>query len=438
MPEQYKVSVDDALTMAMELHKTGELIEAKSIYGKVLSAVPNHPDALHFLGVTLHQLGESEEAVRQVERSLEMAPDNPAAINNLGNILRETGRLEEAETAYLKVLGLAPDHPSTLVNLGIILREKGHPENALEYLKRALSLEPDNAVAYHNLGNVYRQLDRIDDAINAFRRAGELSADDEKSTLAMADVLHKAGKVREAQQALEDLLRRYPGNPSATHFLAAFTGENVPARASDQYVRQLFDKFAPSFDEALSRLDYKAPRLVADKVVESLGKSGSKYRVLDIGCGTGLCGPLVKPVAETLTGVDLSAGMLKKAKGRAVYDRLEEAELTKFMQSADNDFDVITCVDTFVYFGDLADALRAAHGALSEQGWLFFTVERHTEQECAEAYRLQHHGRYSHRKAYIDETLTRAGFLVRELGNVALRNESKKPVKGILVVAQRS
>jgi predicted TPR repeat methyltransferase len=366
-----------------------------------------------------------------------MAPDNPAAINNLGNILREVGRLEEAEAAYRKVLAFAPEHPSTLVNLGIILREKGQLEKALEVLEKALELEPENAAAYHNLGNVYRRLDRIDDAVRAFRRAGELSTTDEKATLAMANVLFKAARVKEARSALENMLRKYPGHASATHLLAAFTGENVPARASDRYVRQLFDTFAPSFDETLSRLNYRAPRLLANKVAETLGSSGGKYRVLDIGCGTGLCGPLVKPLAGTLTGVDLSAGMLKKAKARGVYDRLEEAELTEFMQSAHKDFDVIICVDTFVYFGDLDDALQAAGEALSDHGWIFFTVERHKEKECTDGHRLQYHGRYSHRKAYIAETLARAGFEVRELGGVTLRNEEKEPVKGFLVVAQR-
>ena len=436
MSRKYKVSVNDALNMAVELHKTGELTEAKSLYGNVLSVVPNHPDALHYLGVTLHQLGDSEEGIEQIERSLALSPDNAAAINNLGNIYRETGHLEDAEAAYRKVLEFAPQHADTLVNLGIILRERHQYQEAQNVIQRALEIDPKNAAGYHNLGNVFQSMGRMDDAIESFKRARELSAKDEKATLAMVNVLYAAGKKKAAIETLETMLKKYPGNPSAIHLLAAFSGENVPERASDRYVKQLFDSFSSSFDESLNRLDYRAPALVADKAMELLETSGRQYRILDIGCGTGLCGPLVKPLAKSLTGVDLSPGMLRKAKKKSAYDHLEEAELTEYMLATTNAFDVVLCVDTLVYFGNLSAALAAAANTLLPDGWLLFTVERHGDKTSAEGFRLQHHGRYSHRADYLENELDSAGFRVHELIKVKLRNEGKKPVKGILAVAQ--
>jgi predicted TPR repeat methyltransferase len=51
------------------------------------------------------------------------------------------------------------------------------------------------------------------------------------------------------------------GTPSPR--IAACSGERVPARASDAYVRATFDAFADSFDEMLlSRLDYHAHELL--------------------------------------------------------------------------------------------------------------------------------------------------------------------------------
>lgn len=436
MQKKYKVSVADAFNMAVELHKTGEIGEAKSLYGNVLSVVPDHPDALHYLGVTLHQLGDSDEGVEQIERSLELAPDNAAAINNLGNIYRETGRLEDAEAAYRKVLEFAPEHADTLVNLGIILRERRQYDEAIRIISKALDIDGQNAAGYHNLGNVLQALGRMDDAIEAFNRAGELSEEDEKATLAIVNVLYAAGKTDAAIETLEKMLEKYPGNPGAMHLLAAYTGENVPDRAPDRYIKQLFDSFASSFDEALNRLDYRAPKLVADKARELLEGTGEQYRILDIGCGTGLCGPLVTPLASSLTGVDLSSRMLKKAEKKSVYDKLEEAELTEYMHAATKCFDVVLCVDTLVYFGDLSAALSGAANTLVPDGWLLFTVERHGKKTSTEDSILQHHGRYSHRSGYVEDELVSAGFRIHELVKVKLRNEGKKPVKGILAVAQ--
>lgn len=92
----------------------------------------------------------------------------------------------------------------------------------------------------------------------------------------------------------------------------------VPARASDAYVQSVFDRFSNSFDSRLAALDYRAPALVAEAVSECLGPLAAGLEVLDAGCGTGLCAALLRPFANRLTGIDLSEGMLSKARARRV------------------------------------------------------------------------------------------------------------------------
>ena len=97
--------------------------------------------------------------------------------------------------------------------------------------------------------------------------------------------------------------------------------------------------------------------------------------VLDAGCGTGLCGPLVAPYARRLVGVDLSEGMLARARARNVYDELVRRELTAYLHDCTGAFDVIVSADTLVYFGPLEEVLAAAGNALRAGGVLIFTVE---------------------------------------------------------------
>ena len=224
----------------------------------------------------------------------------------------------------------------------------------------------------------------------------------------------------------------------AKHMIASFGGSNVPDRASNSYVTQTFDEFAIRFDESLARLDYMAPKLVGDELKRLLGEAHRKSVILDIGCGTGLCGPIVKPIAAALTGVDLSSAMLRKAKRRNVYDELHEAELTEFMQNSTVTYDAIICVDTFVYFGKLDAAFSAAEAILSSGAYLIFTVERHTSDECADDFRLQHHGRYSHMDDYLERALAASCLTVQSLTSVVLRMERGAPVNGMLVVARKA
>ena len=111
--------------------------------------------------------------------------------------------------------------------------------------------------------------------------------------------------------------------------------------------------FASSFESKLERLSYCAPALVA-AMLEDFGCEPS-YRldVLDAGCGTGLCGALVKPFARRLIGVDLSQGMLAHARDKNVYDALTKAELREYLHDNSEAFDLIVSADTLVYFGDI-------------------------------------------------------------------------------------
>ena len=132
------------------------------------------------------------------------------------------------------------------------------------------------------------------------------------------------GEIPEAVRIFEEWLAEEPGDPIALHMLAACTGRDVPPRASDAFVEKTFDSFAASFESKLERLSYRAPALVAAMLEDSGLEPPKQLDVLDAGCGTGLCGPLVAPYARRLMGVDLSAGMLEHAREKSVYDELVE------------------------------------------------------------------------------------------------------------------
>jgi len=157
--------------------------------------------------------------------------------------------------------------------------------------------------------------------------------------------------------------------------------------------------------------------------------------VLDIGCGTGLCGPLLAPYARHLVGVDLSRGMLEHARGKKVYDELVHAELTAYLRQLDRSFDVIVTADTLVYFGALDDVIAAAASVLRPGGVLVFTVEEDVEG-ASDSYCLRPHGRYTHRAEYVERLLVAAG-LQPTVGRAELRKESGRPVAGLVVTAKK-
>jgi predicted TPR repeat methyltransferase len=394
------VKPDSLLQRSIAAHQQGRLKEAEAGYLSLLRRSPRDANVLNFLGMLRFHQRNPGEAVQLLRRSIEANPANPHARINLGNVLLETGELEGARECFTK----------------------------------ATELAPENALAWNNLGVCLRRLQRFEEAADCLLRALKLNPGQSKTYEALGKLLYRLGKVERARELYEEWVRQEPSNPVARHMLAAMSGDQAPARADDEYVAKYFDTFADNFDENLAELGYQAPSLLCERVARVLG-SQACVDILDAGCGTGLCGPLLRPLARTLAGVDLSPGMVEKARAREVYDELIVQELSAFMRSRPGAFDVVVSADTLVYFGALEEPLVAARECLRPGGWLLFSLERLDPDETD--YRLQPHGRYSHGETYVRQVVQAHGFVLSSLETHSLRRELGQDVSGHVVTAQR-
>jgi predicted TPR repeat methyltransferase len=432
--EPQELTVDEAIALAIALQKQHHLTEARQLYAGVLDVVPNHPNALHYSGLLAHQNGCTDEAIELIGQSLALSPDQADWHSNLGIVLQSGGRLEEAIASYQRAIAIDPSHANAYSNLGVLLRATGRPQEAEAAYRSAIRLCPDHADAYTNLGILLNGLNRPKEASDCFCKAVTLRPrhPDARRLLALAHCM--IGEVDEAVKILEEWLADDPDDPIAAHMLSACTGRDVPVRASNAFVQSTFDAFAASFEAKLASLSYRAPELVAASLADAGRVADGRSRILDIGCGTGLCGPLLRPYAARLVGVDLSAGMLAHAREKDVYTDLQQCELTEFLRSRRDAFDVMVSADTLVYFGDLQEFCQAAADALSPSGLLVFTLEHAVDEDVD--YRLELHGRYSHGIGYVKRVLTQSG-LTADVGTAELRNEAGAPVAGLVVRATK-
>ena len=429
------MSLNDALVLAIGSQREGRLAEAAHIYRQILAVVPECVDALHFLGVAEHQVGHSEAAFQLMDRAIALAPEHADALNNRGNMYRSLRRLDEAEADYRRALALSPGNPNTLSNLGTVLHARGDLEGAAAAFREVIARNPDHSPAWQNLGGVLENMRRGAEALDAFREAARLAPDSAETYLDLGRALYREGRLSEAAEMYRRCLAFSPGDARAQHLLAACTGEGAPAHASEAYVRAEFDEFAPTFDAMLARLEYCGPALVAQAVEEIAANLSPELVVLDAGCGTGLCGPMLRSRARVLVGVDLSTSMVALARGRGAYDDLIVEELTTYLRQHARTIDLVVSCDTFVYFGDLVEVIAAAAEALRPGGALVFTVERAEPGDAQAGYRLNPHGRYSHTREYVAKVLGEAGFAFVAIRDVSTRKEGAQWVPSLLVRA---
>ena len=150
----------ELLERARRQHVAGELESAERAYREILDADPNHPDALHLLGVVAHQSGRDEEAVGLLTQATAAKPGFTKAFNNLGSALHRLGRLDEARVAFGRAIALDPDFADVHFNLGVTYQTSKDFDKAILAFERALHIEPGLVDAEVNLGVALRNLER--------------------------------------------------------------------------------------------------------------------------------------------------------------------------------------------------------------------------------------------------------------------------------------
>lgn len=125
--------------------------------------------------------------------------------------------------------------------------------------------------------------------------------------------------------------------------------ERAYALTGPDDARALYDEWAASYDADLTddAQGYVAPGLAADTVARVGDLTGA---ILDAGCGTGLVGAeLARRGAGVIDGLDVSPGMLARARATGAYRNLELADLTRALDVADEAYDVVVCVGTLTH-----------------------------------------------------------------------------------------
>jgi predicted TPR repeat methyltransferase len=209
--------------------------------------------------------------------------------------------------------------------------------------------------------------------------------------------------------------------------------EAPPPRAPDDCILQIFKDFSSHYDAKMrDNLSYQAPERIQELIRAEMGDAAG-LEILDIGCGTGLSGVGLKERAACLVGIDLSPEMIDVARERDIYDQLEIAEITEWLDQTEGQFDLIVACDCLVYFGDLQPVAALAAGRLKPGGCFAFTTERGEKYP----FHLSDSGRYTHHPEHVREVAAKAGLVVGRLDEGFLRLERGVEVIGLLALLRK-
>lgn len=410
----------------------GNIEKAKQHLNEVLRFDQRRPEAYNNLGRLYFKQNLISDAIPLFEKALRLNPDYWEAHYNLAHSFIKHNQFNRAAEHYHAVIQLVPNHPTAHFNLGLAHLEDQNYAAAEEHLAAAWKLTPDNLEAAKQLGHVFVLLGKTEKAIQTYESI--LSMDPNLSEIHhnLAILYLRNDEREKATQHFERALVLQPKNETAEHMLKALQGTQTPEKASSQYVTDLFDQYADYYDDHLKNtLHYQVPFLLRSAVGRLLKNNPMAGRLLDLGCGTGLCGVFFRDLAREMIGVDLSPKMIEKAKALVTYEQLLVADFEEYLHQPQLEpFDFIIAGDVLVYLGDLSHLFKAVSAHLTQEGRFAFT----TEILNAGTYALQPTGRFAHSRDYLHELAHQNGLMVEWEEPIQPREQAGTPLQGQLMI----
>ena len=207
----------------------------------------------------------------------------------------------------------------------------------------------------------------------------------------------------------------------------------MPSSAPRHYVEALFDDYAEQFDEHLvGQLGYQAHRVLVEQLLALPQASGGGFAsALDLGCGTGLCGPLLQGHVKRLTGIDLSAQMLARARATGAYQELAQADIQDYLGAATGPHhDLVLSADVFIYVGALEAVFGGVNRVLQPGGIFCFSVEK---AEDAVGVKLTRGLRYAHARHYLLDLAGQHGLDLVKVVEHPIRQDQGINIDGLFV-----
>lgn len=455
----------------------GDKKTALNLYKKALDICPTSLTALLNLSTLYYELQKYEKSVSYANKALSIKPDNFSALLNLGNAYYADKEYNEALIYYEKLYQLNPKSYNAIANIANTSYNLGKFIKAIEYSKLAIQLRPNSVDAYIVAGNAYAELSKKDDAAAFLKKAASISPNSEWVCNSISNLFVKMGNYKQGlhhawrlfflknyqvsiqdhinfgyimyeaydegnQELVENYIKlwehHFPNNPVVHHLCSALSNTQDIQTSNLDYIKNLFDNFASSFDEIITELKYSVPDTIAEFLKDTLKtKLFKKQRILDLGCGTGLCTQSLKKYFpnEEFYGVDISEKMLSTAGKKNLFKELYADDITNFLKDNQTPFQTIIAGDVLTYIGDLKPLIKLLIKNINIGGYFCFSISKNTYSKSE--YHLTPSGRFVHNISYVMRQLKHCGFDVIKTQEKVLRKEGTKDVTGYIILARK-
>jgi predicted TPR repeat methyltransferase len=382
---------------------------------------------LFFQGVEHFEKGRLEPARVAFEESLALAPGRPSVLGNLGITLFHLKRFEDAVSMLHQATAGDPSHVENWACLALAHEALDQWTDMAQALERACGLRPHQEQYWLKMSQVRLRLGQPKAALAALERTLELNSENAQAWSTRGSLLRELNRCEEAAACFEKALACGGDQELNSYYLNAVRETSASQPPPRRYVEGLFNDYAQDFQKhVVEHLRYQGH----EHLLRPLADSGRHFqRALDLGCGTGLCAPLLQSVSDVVDGVDISQALLAQARKLGIYRNLTHADIGAYLEGELSPADLVAAADVFIYVGELDAVFSSVRRVLAPHGCFAFMVEVSGGQDVCLLPSL----RYAHSEAYIREIAAQHAFRVERIDRAPLRFDQTRPIEGLYV-----
>jgi len=366
--------------------------EALKKVNNLLKIQPNNADLHNNKGIILRALKKYNDALKCYKDAIIIDKNNPIYFNNRGNLYWDMGEEKLADKDYNKSLDINPKYYDALINLIKLRQYQELHEEAENLCLKALEINKNNNMGFKLLGISQINQRKIDLGIKNLNISQKIKFD-----------------------------------RSIEHQIDILKGKEVDTTPME-FIENTFDHYANKFDHHLINiLNYSVPNFI-EKELNLIDKKIKFENVIDLGCGTGLCGKFLKNKSSNLIGIDISPRILEKADKKNIYDKLICSNFIDYLKKTSSQFDLFVAADVFIYTGEISETFDLIKKRATKESYFIFSTETLNQGN----YKLQESGRFSHSENYIKQKSIENSMILISKKDIKVRKEKNKWIKGHL------
>lgn len=393
--------------------------------------------------IALQQLDEAENICKELNMAV---PYDAEVLLQSGVVNKLKNNFTQAIVFYDQALALQPDSIPVLINKGLALQSMGSIDEAIKLFQVVTLKVPSMDQIWHILAMAWLAKGDLLQALECFEKTFELNPENIDAGIQLAKAYRHVGCTAECESVCKKVLEVDPDNTEALFFQNAYskqenaeTLDRIPAEVTRQMYKgksNSSSSLGKSFNDSLTTsLEYKAPDVLNAAVRQAIDTTSQKLDVLELGCGSGLCGSKFSDISNLLVGTDISPDMLEGAKDKNTYTELYDADLVDVLDRYDSAFDLIIAMDVLCFFGDLTDIFKRCKTALKDHGIFGFSV---VKPKSDAVFELQTYGHFVHSLTHLEQVAAATGFKQVFSEELPLRREMNEDQLGYVCLYQRT